>query len=454
MNTRFVICEDQLKDLRAMLFDQPGVEGAAFLLCGQSIGPDHATLITHSVVAIDPEDFLVREPFRLSIASRALTRIAKLAKYENLSIAFAHSHPGGDAHFSLQDDGEEDRLIPFLNARVPGRIHGTLVLNETAVAARLYCPERTDVLKVMSIGKRYSFLNSHREALGREVFDRQVRAFGAETQRLLGQLHIGIVGVGGTGSPVAEQLVRLGVGEISLFDGDRLSESNLNRVYGTTYGDIGESKTVIAKLRLEAIGLGTKIWSIPKPITFEEVAAKLRSCDLVFGCTDKQLPRAILTQLSLRYAIPILDLGVLIDSLNQEIRGVYGRVTTLQPGEACLFCRGRINPEGIRAESLSQEDRERQAREGYAPELEEPAPAVIPFTSAVASLAVAELLHRLTGFMDINRESSEVLAEFDKGRIRTNRIPPREDCFCADRGEQCRGDEDPLLGMMWPTPPT
>jgi molybdopterin/thiamine biosynthesis adenylyltransferase len=454
MNTRLVITEEHLTELRAQLFDIGGIEGAAFLLCGQYVARNLAGLVVHSVVRIDPEDILAREAFHLSISSRALTRIAKLARFESLSIVFAHSHPGGTAHFSEQDDAEEARLLPFLQARVPGRIHGTVVLNEKFMVARLYTPERRDVDKVMCIGAQYTVLNESSAGVDVELFDRQVRAFGADTQRLLGRLHIGIVGVGGTGSPLAEQLVRLGVGQLSLFDGDRLSRSNLNRVYGSTASDVGNFKTDIAKARLDSFGLGSVVESIPRSILSEDVASALRSCDLVFGCTDKQLPRAILTQLSLRYAIPVIDIGVLIDSANQRIRGVYGRVTTLQPGEACLFCRGRISPEGIRAEALSPEDRERQIRDGYAPELEEPAPAVISFTTSTASLAVTELLHRLTGFMGPERLSTEILADFDKTRTRTNRLQSREDCFCSDRGEQCRGDEDPFLGMVWPTRPT
>lgn len=453
MKTKLAIREDQLTELRAQLFDTPGTEGAAFLLCGQSTSASHLGLVAHSVVTINPEDILAREAFRLSIASRALVRVTKLARYENLSIVFAHSHPGGTAHFSEQDDTEEERLLPFLQARVPGRMHGTVVLNERSMTARLYAPDRHEVDKVLCIGARYSMLNESSVDVDAELFDRQVRAFGADTQRLLGRLHVGIVGLGGTGSPLAEQLVRLGVGELSLFDGDRLSLSNLNRIYGASVGDIGRFKTDIAKARLDRLGLGTSVTSVPESILSESVASALRACDLVFGCTDKQLPRAILTQLSLRYAIPVIDLGVLIDSFNQRIRGVFGRVTTLQPGEACLFCRGRISPEGIRTEALSPEDRERQIREGYAPELEEPAPAVIPFTTATASIAVMELLNRLTGFMGPHRQSTEVLTEFGTSRIRTNRIQARDDCFCSDLGEQCRGDEDPFLGMVWSTTP-
>jgi hypothetical protein len=81
-----------------------------------------------------------------------------------------------------------------------------------------------------------------------------------------------------------------------------------------------------------------------------------------------------------------------------SIVSVQGRVTTLLPGAACLFCRGRITAEGVRAqviESCNPEQAKELRRQQYAPELEGNAPAVIAFTSAVASTAVSELLHRL-----------------------------------------------------------
>jgi hypothetical protein len=153
----------------------------------------------------------------------------------------------------------------------------------------------------------------------------------------------------------------------------------------------------------------------------------------------------------MHYSIPVVDLGVLISSQHGIINSVYGRVTTLIPGEACLFCRGRISVEAIRIETLSDEDRRNQIRDGYAPELEEPAPAVIAFTSATASAAISELLHRLTGFMGDDRQSSEVLIAFDQSRMRTNRIDPRDGCFCGDQAMWGRGDVQPYLDLVWTT---
>lgn len=451
MGSRIVFRDQHLVQLRSLLFDRPGVEGAAFVLCGQTHVGEMCKLISHAVVAIAEEDYLQREPDGLSIGSRALARITKLGRFENLSVIFAHSHPGGFCEFSEQDDHEESRLIPFLQARLPGRVHGTVVLTEGGITGRLFQPERIQVDTILSIGARLHILYSTTSPSLPQFFDRQIRAFGKDNQEVLRRLRVGVVGLGGTGSPVAEQLYRLGIGELIFFDGDRLEESNLNRVYGAKLSDVGKYKADIAKCRLDEIGLNTPVQAVTEDITWEESARQLTSCDIVFGCTDKQIPRAILIQLSLRYAVPVFDLGVLLDSKEGHLQGVHGRVTTLLPGEACLLCRERISVEGMRIEGLSDADRQVQIQDGYAPELAEPAPAVIPFTSTIASLAVSEMLHRITGFMGSDRQSTELLVSFDQSKMRTNRVTAGDGCICSTEALFGRGDEDPFLGMVWPT---
>lgn len=446
-----VISENHFNQLKRLVFDVPDTEGAGFLLCGEAITEHTTKLVVHAVIPINQKDYLVRDRYRLSISSHALTRVTKLAKYENLSIIFVHSHPRGIPEFSQQDDGEEAKLLPFFQARVPGRVHGTMVITEDTVRARLYKPKQAQCDLVLVIGSRFRLWAPSQYGEVSPVFDRQVRAFGPETQLTLSRLTVGIVGVGGTGSASAEQLYRLGVGRLLLFEGDTFDRTNVNRVYGSSVRDHGKAKVDIAKEHLDGIGLESEVEAISGFITDEKVAMRLRDCDVIFSCPDKQIPRAILTTLAIKYCIPIFDLGIVVASEDGQIDGVYGRVTTLMPGEACLFCRGRITSERLRVETLSPDECQSQVDEGYAPELDDPAPAVIPFTSAVASLAISELIHRLTGFMGRDRNSSEVLATFDQSRVRTNQVEPLEDCFCSDEAQWGRGDEEPFLGQSWPS---
>ena len=211
-------------------------------------------------------------------------------------------------------------------------------------------------------------------------------------QGVLSNLTIGVVGTGGTGSAVAEQLIRLGVGTLYVFDGDKLDPSNLTRVYGSGREQVGEKKVRIVEASARRIGLGTSVIPpVPKPITFRSAAELLKNCDVAFGCTDDQWGRSILTRLALYYYIPVFDMGVRIDSEHGLVRSVQGRVTTLMPGNACLFCRRRLDANAVASESIAATHPAAAAqlrREGYIPEVESAAPAVISFTTpTVASWA-------------------------------------------------------------------
>jgi len=70
--------------------------------------------------------------------------------------------------------------------------------------------------------------------IGRTLVDRQLRVLGKRNQDELESLDIGIVGLGGTGSSVAEQLVRMGITKLRLVDHDLFEPSNWSRLYGSS----------------------------------------------------------------------------------------------------------------------------------------------------------------------------------------------------------------------------
>ncbi|MDB5340074.1 MAG: hypothetical protein JWN70_5693 [Planctomycetaceae bacterium] len=438
--------------LTQTIFAIPGREGAAYLVCGVSRTENETRLLAREVIAVQDAHYLLRELDRLSIRSESYVPVAKRARLNNETVLFVHSHPKGYPTFSPADNIEEPKLMRFLGSRAPATPHGSMVCSEPGLFdARVWIDEGWETVeRIRLLGRRFRFIDMVQgEDPLPEFFDRQVRAFGPDIQRLLLRLHVGVVGVGGTGSATVEQLTRLGVGCISVFDGDQLTASNVTRVYGSNMDDAGRGKTEIQVERLRRIGFHTRLDGFPRHITEETTVRHLRDCDVVFGCTDKHAPRGILVRLALRYLIPVFDMAVKIDSQKQTIRGIWGRVTTLMPGEACLFCRETITSGHIRAETLPAEQHEREADEEYAPELATDEPAVIMFTTAVAAQAVSELLHRLTGFMGEQRVSSEVLLQLHEARIHTNRMRPKADCLCQQQQHWGRGDSRNFLGLTW-----
>lgn len=432
-------------------------EQAAFLIC-RAVQTDNETrLLVRECLPVTSGDILEQSPVHMKIAPRAYIRAMKQANDEKSCLLFVHSHPNGYPDHSGQDDAEEAKLFKtaYTRIRTPG-VHGSLVLTPHGLSsARVWLADGTtaDVERIRIVGRRVRFWFSQGDAAELPpFFDRQIRAFGSDIQRLLSRLRIGIVGVGGTGSCVVEQLVRLGVGTLVISDGETFESSNVNRVYGSRAVDDTVAKIKIAQRLAADIGLGTKVELVDKPITYQSALKRFRDCDIVFGCTDDELGRSLLNTFAIYYYVPVFDMGVKIDSQDGVIRSIQGRVTTLMNGAACLHCRGRISAERIAAQAKWEADPESAqalADEGYLPELGDPAPAVVAFTTAIAASAVTEFLHRLTGFMGPDRESTEVLHLIDQTSVRTNKLAAQHDCFCADRYNWGRGDVRPFLDTTW-----
>lgn len=460
MRYTLTFVENDYKKLVDHLFSLKDVEQAAYLLCGMSTTDAETRLLVREVVPVDHEDIEYQDAIMMKIKSRSYMRSLKAAHERKECFIFVHSHPTGLEGFSPTDDIEERDLFKTAYTRISGKgIHGSVVfpIAEKPIG-RVWFNDGTstpiDLTRI--IGNTFRFIfNKKLHEVPFHFFDRQIMAFGKDIQLLLNNLKIGIVGTGGTGSAVAEQLIRLGVGHLLIFDGDTFDSSNINRVYGSYVTDESLPKVNIVERNANQIGLNTKIIPFKKHIVYISSFASLRDCDIVFGCTDDELGRSILTRLAVYYYIPVFDLGVAIDQLddNETIRSINGRVTTLIPSSACLFCRGRITSEKLLAEVLSifnPEEYKARQKDGYVIGLNDPAPAVIPLTTAVASSAVLELIHRLTACLGKDRESTELLHLFDITRIRTNKTPPVKGCFCNDRNKLGKGDIQPFLDMVWP----
>ncbi|MFL5614805.1 MAG: ThiF family adenylyltransferase [Gemmatimonadaceae bacterium] len=439
------------------LFEGATTERGAYVLCKLSRTSVETRLLARVVLDVASEDIVDSSKDHLSIHSRSYLRAMKMAVDREEAFVFVHSHPGGFPRHSEQDDAEEAALFRTAYTRIHGdAIHGSLVLSAPdRPVGRVWLADGSihQMKRIRVVGSRFRiFQESLRDTLVASYLDRQVRAFGADIQRVLSHLTVGIVGSGGTGSAVFEQLVRLGVGRLLVADPERFESSNVNRVYGSCLSDDGVSKVAIAERSAGRIGLGTCVTTIPKSITFASVLKEFRNCDVVFGCTDDQWGRSLLTRLAVFYCIPVFDMGVQIDSEDGLIETVQGRVTTLFPSRACLFCRQRISPDAVAAETLqalNPSAAERLRQEGYAPELATPAPAVVPFTTAVAASAIAEFLHRLTGFLGGERQTSEVVHLFSDTRVRTNDRPPSPECFCGQPQYWGIGDMAPFLDVTW-----
>ena len=92
-----------------------------------------------------------------------------------------------------------------------------------------------------------------------DKFLRTEMLLGADNMRKLKNAHVAVFGLGGVGGHVVEALARCGIGEFTLFDNDKVAESNLNRQIIATMDTIGVYKTEAMKERILSINPDAQI---------------------------------------------------------------------------------------------------------------------------------------------------------------------------------------------------
>lgn len=88
---------------------------------------------------------------------------------------------------------------------------------------------------------------------GKVIFERTERLVGPEVMQRLSSVRVILFGIGGVGSWCAEALVRSGVTNLTIVDGDKIGPTNVNRQLMATAGNAGASKVAEMKERLLAI---------------------------------------------------------------------------------------------------------------------------------------------------------------------------------------------------------
>jgi molybdopterin/thiamine biosynthesis adenylyltransferase len=370
-----------------------------------------------------------------------VARVTKRARLEKCTIVFVHSHPGSDAPvFSPVDWDGEQHLAAFLSHRHPDYPHAALVVSKGGMQARRLATN--EHIRVIAIGNNRTTLYDPKqpdEPIA-DTFDRQIRAFGPDGQRSLQMLRIAIVGLGGMGSLVSQQLGHLGVRDFLLIDPDVLEHTNLNRVVNATPKDVGRPKVDLAADYIRLIAPGAHVATIQGDITRRDVANQLLNADLIYGCTDSHGSRSVLQQVAYQYLIPCIDTGTTITVATGRVTHIYGRVQLLAPGHSCLTCNGLLNPNEVRHDMMT--DFERKA-DPYIQGAREPAPAVMSLNGTVASLAVTMLLSMVCG---IPVTARYLLYNAVSSLLRTVRGQADPNCYiCSRAGSFARGDTWPLL---------
>jgi len=259
-------------------------------------------------------------------------------------------------------------------------------------------------------------------------YERQERFFGAEGQRKLKHTRISVVGVGGLGCIVSQQLSLLGVGEITLIDSEELTDTDRNRNVYAYSSDLvpGTSKLDIAERYIKLSNENIKINKVPDTFVSERAFNYIKKSTHVFGCLDNEGSRLILNELCSAYELKYLDLAsdIPVDSPGE----FGGRILINWDGDGCLYCLDQLDLKEAQ-EDLSTEDEKKDNERIYGVNLEllnRSGPSVVSLNGVVASLAVTEFL---MGVTEIRKPVRLLNYRGSRGIVNNSNDVPHTNCY-------------------------
>jgi len=276
-----------------------------------------------------------------------------------------------------------DNTILFINE--PGQSEDSPNMPLSLIGYPLTIQERADRRENIP----YSVL--HRLASGKSNRYTRQSFLGPDSERIFSNAIVGIVGLGGGGSHISQQLAHLGIVNYVLCDADRITFTNLNRTVNATLFDVifKRYKTDIAARTIRRLHWNASIINHHAP--WESATDSLMQCDIVVGCVDTFSGRRDLEAFCRRHLIPYVDVGMDVQDLGDR-REIMGQVILSMPGRPCMRCMGFLN------DQVLAEEARRYGDAGGRPQ-------VVWSNGVLCSAAVGVIVDLLTGWSKSKRDS-------------------------------------------------
>lgn len=444
---------------RKHLLGGPG-ENFGFFLAGVVRSRTTTRFALREYIPIATEDLESDWNSPRDIKLEVILGVINRAKKGGWAVIENHNHggKGGGTTFSSIDRRGMREFSAYMLDALDGRPYGAIVWGEESIDAwwwrsstrsepvdRVVISDRSPQIVVpTSSGSGVRLAETERESV-----QRQILMFGEEGQRRIEQPVVAIVGLGGLGLHLAQQLAYLGVSKFVLVDGDTIEATNLNRCIGANRSDVGEQKVDIAARLVRTIARGRKVQLnvISQQLPQAEPVDALNDADIILGCLDNDGGRLVLNRMAKAYNLLYFDLATGIDAHGGVLGSAGGRVAVVSPDGPCLNCMGEIDRKEADYFLSSSSVKEQARRRGYASGWDLPNPAVVSLNGVVSSMAVNEFLLGVTGLRPAETFTVFYLDPLPSSYQRTTRriVLADPECFtCSLRGT---GDKAGVTAM-------
>lgn len=289
------------------------------------------------------------------INSLAIKEAMEISLAENCGIFHVHVH----SHLGKPMESSSDiiGIIPMIEsvARINRKEKfGYLILSDDSALCKVHKAKGDDFIEVKcysEIGYPMNFIYSE-NVIDKFNLGRQKRQnfLGEKAPLLMKKIKIAIIGYGGGGSHIGQQLAHIGFENVIVFEPDFFEESNINRLIGSKEKDIKNKtpKVDIAKRTIKGILPNSKVHLIKK--RWQEEPEELQQVDVVIGGVDSFIERQQLEAECRRYLIPLIDIGMDVYDIDNSY-AISGQVILSMPNKCCMECFGFMTQQKLAIEA-------------------------------------------------------------------------------------------------------
>ncbi|MBN2694815.1 ThiF family adenylyltransferase [bacterium] len=418
-NIYFKFKNNQLKYLRETLLKNLSKEHFAILLGKREYLDNNEFIMLYDIRFPDIDFYKKQSIAFLEIKKEFIYNILLeiLERLDVDTIVDIHTHPFAEKNvkFSLTDNMDESGFFNFLNDNFPKISYGSIVFSQSDYSARLWQKDEFNCVdyklgkivtqtlgeNIISSDFKESEFSENFRIDEKNMFHRSSLVLGLDKLRdIMKKEIVSVVGVGGLGSVVAEHLIHMGFQNIHLIDDDILEISNLNRVVGAYYVDAEDNryKVDIIGEHIKSINPDAEIFTHKNSIFDSEIESILANSSWIIVATDNHSSRFKAQEISIKYFVPMITIGVNITVNNGVIEDMSGEVITLRAGDnICLHCLNRLNYIQIGKELHFDKDiSEKLERRGYVVGADIKEPAVKTLNTMLATIGIDILINQYT----------------------------------------------------------
>jgi hypothetical protein len=365
-----------------------GGETVGFMATRSAKAADTTVVTAHDYRPVSDNGYIPADDVGVRIGSAAIRSAMEWGICGQQGIWHAHAHGGRERPPMLSDTDEHDipRLVEALTRSCPTEIHGLLLLNQNLARAEAWVPGvgRCPVV-VMEVGWPLACLSGDVTSPTEDPRFARQDFLGPHATSILRGIRVGIVGVGGGGSHLSQQLAHLGVGDLTVFDPDIIEDKNLPRTVGATEQDVLDQrpKVEIAARLANSVNKAGTVQAYR--VRWQNHPEEMRRCHVVIGAADTFAERRELEVACRRFLIPYIDIGMEVHPGNRPACRMAGQVLATIPGGPCMWCLGFLTED-----HLAEEARKYGAAGGR--------PQVIWANGVLASSAVGLVVDLITGW--------------------------------------------------------